>query len=164
MSIEGLSAKVQEKGGNNHFYYDLEFWNSADTVNLEERTDTEIKGNSISGMGYVVNKGSSYQTVEVQNGIYTVSFKYKKIGPELATTSAKINGEVYQLNSTEWTSFVQIVEVTANYITVELISDTDSALYVADLLANLGTEKDVWTQNPNETRTDTVIIGKRNTG
>jgi len=163
LSIQGLSTKVQNKGGNNLFYYDLEFWNSEDAINLDEKTDTEIKGNSVSGMGYIVNTGSSYQTVEVQNGIYTVSFKYKKIGPELATGFVKINGEEYQLSSTEWTSFVQIIEVTANYITVEITADTDNTLYIVDLLANLGTEKDVWTQNPNETRTDTVIIGKRNT-
>lgn len=159
-SIEGLGIKVQNKGGNNLFYYDTEFWNSADTFNLEENSDTEIKGNSVSGMGYIVHNGSSYQTAEVQNGTYVVSFKYKKIGPELANASVKINGEEYPLTVTDWEEFVQIIDVNANYITVEFISDTDNTLYVADLLGNVGTEKDVWTQNPNETRTNSVKIGR----
>lgn len=159
-SIEGLGIKVQNKGGNNLFYYDTEFWNSADTFNLEENSDTEIKGNSVSGMGYIVHNGSSYQTAEVQNGTYVVSFKYKKIGTELANASVKINGEEYPLTVTDWEEFVQIIDVNANYITVEFISDTDNTLYVADLLGNVGTEKDVWTQNPNETRTDSVKIGR----
>ena len=159
-SIEGLGIKVQNKGGNNLFYYDTEFWDSTDTFNLEECTGTEIKGNSVSGMGYIVGQGSSYQTAEVQNGTYVVSFKYKKIGPELATASVKINGEEYPLTVTDWEEFVQIIDVNANYITVEFISDADNTLYVSDLLGNVGTEKDVWTQNPNETRTDSVKIGR----
>lgn len=159
VSIDGVSNKFTQNGGNNLFYYGIEFWESANTLNLEEYTNTEIKGNSVSGLGYKVNSGSAYQKIEdIQNDNYTISFKYKKTGAELANASVKINGEEYPLTETDWSEFVQTV--TANYITIEFIADTDDTLYVTDLLANIGTEKDVWTQNPNETRTDTVKIGK----
>ena len=159
-TVEGVSNKFIQNGGNNLFYYGIEFWESADTLNLEEYTNTEIKGNSVSRTGYIVNSGSAYQNVEVQNGTYTISFKYKKVGAELANASVKINGEEYSLTETDWEEFVQTIEVTSNNITVEFIADTDGTLYIVDLLGNVGTEKDVWTQNPNETRTDTVKIGK----
>lgn len=141
-------------------YMKIEETITKEVINLEEFRNTEFISNSKSGYGYIVNSGSSKQSVEVQNGTYTVSFKYKKIGPELANTLVKINGEEYPLTETNWSNFSQTIEVTANYIEVEFVSDTDNSLYVADLLGNLGEEQDVWTQNPNETRTDTVTIGK----
>ena len=134
-------------------------------LNIEEYTNTDIKNNSVSGRGYIVGEGSSSQDTDntnmaVPNGTYTVSFKYKKIGPALANASIKINGTEYILNSTSWTTFKQPIEVTTNHIEVEFIADTNNTLYVTDLLGNLGTDANVWTQNPNETRTDTVSIGK----
>ena len=134
-------------------------------LNIEEYSNTEIKNNSVSGRGYIVNNGSSFQdtsitNMAVPNGTYTVSFKYKKIGPVLANASVKINDIEYVLEETNWTVFSQTIEVTTNHIKIEFIADTDNTLYVVDLLGNLGESADVWTQNPNETRTDTVKIGK----
>lgn len=145
---------------NAYNYIKIEESYTEQVLNIEEYRNTEFVNNSTSGFGYIVNKGSSKQSIEVQNGTYTISFKYKKIASELANTSVKINGKEYSLTGTDWTTFKQIVEISANYIEVEFISDTNNALYVADLLANVGAEPDVWTQNPNETRTDTVTIGK----
>lgn len=160
VTIDGITNQHVQKGGNNIFYYDIDFWKTNTVFNIKEEIG-EIRTNSVSGMGYIVNEGSSYQTVEgLENGTYTVSFKYKKIGPELSNISVKINDDEYSLTETEWTEFVKTIEVNANYITIELISDTDNALYFTDLLGNLGSVKDTWTQNPNETRTDTVTIGK----
>lgn len=166
-TVDGITNKITENGGNNLFYYSKEFWTGEidentqqEVLNIEEYTDTEFKNNTVSGRGYIVGEGSSSQNVEVQNGTYTVSFKYKKIGSALSNASVKINGEEYSLEETDWTNFSQTIEVTTNHIEVEFIADTDNTLYVADLLGNLGTEADVWTQNPNETRTDTVTIGK----
>lgn len=141
-------------------YMKIEETTTKEVINLEEFRNTEFISNSKSGYGYIVNSGNSKQSVEVQNGTYTVSFKFKKTGPELANTLVKINGEEYPLTETNWSNFSQTIEVTANYIEVEFVSDTDNSLYIADLLGNLGEEQDVWTQNPNEVRTDTVTIGK----
>ena len=134
-------------------------------LNLEEYTNTDIKNNTVSGRGYIVCEGSSSQdtsntNMAVPNGTYVVSFKYKKIGSTLANTSVKINGTEYELTETNWTDFKQTIEVTTNHIEVEFISDINNSLYVADLMGNAGEEAQIWTQNPNETRTETVKIGK----
>lgn len=159
-TVEGVSNTLTKKGGNNLFYYDKDFWDSEDTLNIEEYSDTEIIANSVSGKGYLIGSGTSVQSVDVQNGTYTISFRYKKIGVELASASVKINNKTFDLESTEWTDFVKTIDVTTNNITIEFISDTNDTLYVVDLLANIGSEKEIWTQNPNEIRTDTVKIGK----
>ena len=126
---------------------------------IEEYTDTEIQNNSVSSRGYILNKGHFEQTVQVVNGIYTVSFNYKKL-KELATGTVTINGLVYELSELDWTKFSETIEVNSNYITIKFDCDTIKAFYITDLLINLGDMAEVWTQNPNETRTDTVKIGK----
>lgn len=151
-------ANFKKLGGNNLFYYDLDLWNSYS--GLVEYTDTDMQNNSVSGRGYLVNAGTSNQNVFVANDTYTVSFKYKKIGSPLANTSVKINGTEYVLEEDEWTNFSQTIEVTTNHLEIEVVSDTNDSLLIADLMGNLGAEADVWTQNPNEVRTDTVKIGK----
>lgn len=161
--IDGLSNQLTESGGNNIFYYSTEFWQEVEEetgINLLEYSDTEIKNNSISGRGYIVNSGAAKQKADVQNGIYAISFKYKKIGNELTNTYVKINGKSYELNSDTWTTFEEFLEVNANYIEIEFEADADDVLYVTDLTGNFGSKAERWTQNPNETRTDTVSIGK----
>lgn len=159
--IEGVTVSLSEKGGNNLIYYDKEFWNveEENEDEIEEYTDTEFQNNSISGYGYRLNNGHFEQTVQVVNGVYTVSLNYKKL-KELAIGTVTINGFVYELSELDWTKFVETIEVNSNYITIEFDCDTLEAFYVTDLLINLGDVAEVWTQNPNETRTDTVKIGK----
>lgn len=165
INISGVTNQVTQKGGNNLFYYSTEFWNTDDTLNLEEYTNTDFFSNTVSGRGYIVNDGSAYQDtnithVAVPNGKYTVSFLYKKIGSSITHGSVKINDIEYSLTESNWTKFAQTIDVTTNHIKVEFVSDADNVLYVADLLGNIGEEPNAWTQNPNETRTDTVSIGK----
>ena len=152
-------ASFEKRGGNNLFSYDLDLWTSYSGIK-EVYSETEIIANSISGKGYLIGSGTSIQEINVQNGTYTVSFKYKKIGPELATTIVKVNDEEFTLNETEWTEFVKTIDITTNHIKIEFASDTNESLYIVDLLATIGSEKQIWTQNPNEIRTDTVTIGK----
>ncbi len=155
---ESWVAKFNKTGGNNLSYYSLEFWESYSGI--EEYSDSEMQINSVSGKGYLIGSGTSKQNIKVQNGTYTISFRYKKIGPELANAVVRINGEEYSLTETNWTDFVKTIDVTTNHIEVELSSDTNDTLYVTDLLITIGANQEVWTQNPNEVRTDTVTIGK----
>lgn len=162
VNIDGLSQTVSQKGGDNIFSYDKEFWTGAtddDVSNLEEYTDTDIQQNSVSGVGYIINKGTSRQNVQVKNDIYTISFTYKKL-VELATGYVLINGTRYDLTSTNWDEIVVTLDVNTNYVDFEIISDTNNAFEIFDLMGSIGNEKQVWTQNANETRTDTVKIGK----
>ena len=119
----------------------------------------------------LLQEGSLLQDAEVSNGNYTVAFKYKKL-IELANVKVLINNVEYNLDETSETEFytgkkdsddnyiINPLEVNANHITIEFISDTNNALEVWDLMVNRGSEKVVWTQNQNETTTDTVNISK----
>ena len=160
----GVVTQVNYQSGV-YEYIQIDVEETKEVLNIEEISGGEFIVNTVSGRGYIVNSGSSKQDtnnneVAVPNGTYTVSFLYKKIGPELANGSVKINDIEYQLTQNEWTKFEQVVEVSTNHIEIELIADTDNTLYVADLLGNIGIVAEIWTQNPNETRTDTVKIGK----
>lgn len=161
-TVENWSAEFSVKGGNNVFYYAKEFWNDGTengTANLVEYTDTEIQQKSVSGNGYIINKGTSEQKQKVKNDTYTISFTYKKL-VELATVYVEINGTRIDLTSTDWKEEVVVINIGTNTVEFKIVSDTASAVKIFDLMGTIGNEKQVWTQNPNETRTDTVTIGK----
>lgn len=156
-TLEGLTNTVSTTGGGNIFSYSSENFNG----NIEEFSNTEIKNNSVSGLGYKLKVGTSKQVVQVKNGIYTVSFLYKKI-TELAKGYISINEESWNIESTgnQFKEKTFVVEVTSNSLEFEVYSDTDDAFILCDLMGNLGDIKQTWTQNANETITDTVQIGK----
>ena len=156
-TVEGLENKVSSTGGDNVFAYAADNFKG----NIEEYSNTEIKNNSISGLGYKLKVGTAKQTVQIKNGIYTVSFIYKKL-TELAGAAFGINEQRWELESTgnNWKEVVKTVEVTSNSLEFRIYTDTDDAFILCDLMGNIGTEKQTWTQNANETITDTVQIGK----
>lgn len=162
IDLDGLTQNVSQKGGDNIFSYAKEFWTGEtdeDEANLDEYTDTEIQQNSVSGIGYMINQGISIQKVQVKNDTYTISFSYKKL-IELATGYVLINGIRYDLTSTDWDEIIATINVDTNYVDFEIISDTANAFELFDLMGAIGNEKQIWSQNANETRTDTVKIGK----
>ena len=166
-TIAGLQTQVQHTGGNNIFKYKKEFWDNTILNNetqeygeaeLEEYTDTDLQQNSISGLGYIFNQGTSRQIASIGEGTYTISFKYKKL-IALANTYVVINGERRELSQEDWTEF-SFVYTGNSSIDLEFEVSDDGALEVADVMGNFGSEPMTWTQNPNETITDTVTIGK----
>ena len=54
----------------------------------------EIKNNSVSGLAYKIKVGTAKQTIQVKNGIYTISFLYKKL-VNLAVGKISINEETW---------------------------------------------------------------------
>ena len=157
--LDGLTTNVTTTGGNNLFrnsvgIFGNEFW----TGNIGSYTSTEVKNNTVSGNAIIVKNGETIQTVFVKNGTYNISFIYKKL-IDLALCKVSINGTEYDLNNLEITEFEQIIEVTDNTIEFKIISDTDDSCYISDLLLISGIYKQTWTQNQNETVTDTVKIG-----
>lgn len=148
-----------QKDDNNPF----EYWNG---VAVKGRNDLASCKNSI-----ILQNGTFSQSQEVSNGFYTVSFKYKK-SVRLATAQVVINDVSYNLDSLNTVEFVTgqmnsegeyitlPVEVNSNHIVVNFICDTNNAVEVFDLMVNKGQTKSIWTQNQNETTTDTVNISK----
>lgn len=164
-TIEGITLESKRTGGDNIFYYSKEYWRGEEENSspaLEELTNTNIKQNTISGMGYILNNGKSIQSQVVKNGYYTISFKYFKM-IDLAIGSITINNISYSLdaeNLNQWYEMVIPLEVTTNSIIIEINTDTNSSYWFSDLMVAVGTEQKVWSQNANETRTDNVKIGK----
>lgn len=157
LTIEGLQTTVSTKGGGNIFLYSKENWDE----NIVEYSDTDIKQNTISGLGYRLVIGTTEQIVQLKNDIYTVSFLYKNTN-KLDNAEVVINGETTKLEYTgdKWYMFEKTINVTSNAISISFNTDTNNAVYIADLMGNLGAEKQTWEQNANETITDTVQIGK----
>lgn len=165
-TIQGIQASIDTIGGNNIFRYKKEFWQSTEVgedgknlaAPLTEYTDTDLKAESVSGLGYLMNNGNSQQIAEVSTNKYTISFKYKVLNIS-GTYSVSINGVSTPLTETSWQTFVTTVDTTNN-VDIIFSSTEDGGLEIADLMGNLGAEAETWTQNPNETITDTVTIGK----
>lgn len=157
LTIDGLTNTVSTKGGGNIFSYSKENWNES----ITEYTNTDLKQNSISGLGYELVIGTTKQEVQLKNGIYTISFLYKNIN-NLDNAKVSINGESFNLEYTnnKWKEFEKTINVTANTISISFVTDTNNAIYITDLMGNIGAEKQTWEQNANETYTDTVQIGK----
>ena len=65
-----------------------------------------------------------------------------------------ITGTVYNLD------YINPIQISANQITVEFVSDTDDACEIYDIMLNAGAVKLAYSQNQNETVTNTVNISK----
>lgn len=159
-TIEGLTNTLTNTGGinlirNSVGVFDSEYWEGV----VKHYTDTEIKNNTTSGHSILLQNGTITQIVNLKNGFYNISFVYKKL-KELAECKIKINDFGILLEELELTNYEKVIEVTNNAVKIEMISDTDDSCYVSDLLLISGTSKQEWTQNINETVSDTVKIGK----
>ncbi len=163
-TINGTINNFTITGGNNIFYCNLDYWNTEENGNLgiEKYTHTDVDQNTVSKMAYKTKNGIATQKQVVKNGTYTISFLYKKL-IELAAGYIEINETQYNLdteNINEWQEKVYTIEVTSNAIEIKIGTDTDNSFLIADLMVANGTDKVVWSQNPNETITETVTIGK----
>lgn len=164
-TIEGTTSSIEKKGGNNIFYYSKDYWHGQtedSSPNLQEITNSDIKQNSISGLGYILNNGMSIQKQVVKNDFYTINFLYKKLKQD-AEGSILVNKEEHILESEEldeWYEKTINVEITTNSIEIEFDCNVAEGYLISDLIVVIGNEKQIWSQNPNETITDTVTIGK----
>lgn len=144
-------------------YDNYEYWvGDAD----KGRNDNSSSGNSI-----LLKNNIFSQEQDVPNGNYSISFYYRKTNP-LANASVKINDKEYALDSEEWKQFytgeqdsdgnyiVQPIEVSSGHLKIDFVCNIDGAVEVYDLMANKGSVKLAWSQNQNETTTDTVNISK----
>lgn len=159
VSIEGLTNTLTKTGGGNLIKDSLGALNDGDWTNqVSTIRDTYTLENSIAGQGIMLNSGTIEQQIQLPNEVHTLSFKYKK---NLSTANVKLylNDTEYVLDQTNTTEFSQQITISNNTLNVKFVSDTDNSCYILDLLLNLGSTKDTWTQNANETVTNTVKIG-----
>ena len=167
----GVTNTFSEAGGNNILrntnfsakevleqgqYY--EYWYGDTTRDLNNK--------AVNGYSIKLKNNTLYQQQNVINGTYTLSFYYKKLN-SLATCQVKINDKTYSLTETSnYTLFqtgingIDAIIVNTNSIKVEFISDSNDACEIYDIMLNIGTIKLAYSQNANETITDTVNISK----
>ena len=182
-SSEGLTNTFSEAGGNNIFR-NTGLWFSATTSEetLFPSTDlypsedlfmakevvyefwdgivVKVKEEKASNMNaLLLQNGSVSQEQIVPNGKYTISFKYKKLVP-LAVGKVYINDTEYELDEDDDTEFVQVIEVSSQHINVRFYTSIDNGFEIYDIMVNAGEVKLAYSQNQNETTTDTVNISK----
>jgi hypothetical protein len=175
----GLTNTFSEAGGNNVFR-NTGLWYENDDKDKEENPYEFWEGKAVQGENnksangktILLQSGTLKQDQEVSNGNYSVSFYYQKLIP-LATATVTINGNTYNLDSEELKQFytgqidnetgayiITPVEVNANHITIVFETDTNNSVELYDLMGNKGEVKLAYSQNQNETVTDTVNISK----
>lgn len=157
LTIDGIVNTTISSGGSNILKnpignFNNDYWEG---TGAESYTDTHIQNKTGQRCCWLLNNGSHKQTIQTKNGNFTLSFMFEKI-IELANVQLKINNIPYEIKEETSITF----NVTDNNITIEFISDVNKSAYVMNLMLNEGTIAQVYSNNPNETITDTVKIGK----
>lgn len=162
-TIEGLKNTLKNQGGSNLLRNSVgafknEFWKG----NISQYIDTDVFQNNVSKSSILLLKGDIEQTVTpLKNGVYNISFNYKK-KVTASNVSVFINDEETVIDSEEedWKSFEKVINVSNNQFIIKFSSDTENACLISDLILTIGEAKLTWSQNLNETSTDTVQIGE----
>ena len=165
-SVDGLVNTISVAGGNNYIKDSMGVLNDGSWTNIASVTDTFTRQNAVGQSAIMLQDTTSSeeksikQEILCKNGIYTISFEYLKL-LELAICKIIINDVEYYLEEyNSLTQFSQTINVSSGKVRIEFISDEDSSCYIVDLMMNDGEEVLNWSQNANETITDTVKIGK----
>lgn len=163
-ATEGLVNTMSKKGGNNllfNTYFNekdenglLTFWDGVQNVVNKYESKT---GNALSLLN-----GSIKQLVQLSNGQYCLNFKYEKL-IEVANCQVAINGRIFDLSNVDLNvenSFENVDNLSSDTFIIEFICDTDNGFLIYEPMLNEGPSASLFTQNANETVTDTVNIGK----
>ena len=113
--------------------------------------------NSKSKTSMYLQNGNLSQRQEVPNDIYTVSFQYNRLNV-LSEASVSINGVEYELG--ESGTFVETITISSGDINILFDCDTVDGYEIYELMCNFGEVALQYTQNANETKTDTVEISE----
>lgn len=160
-TIEGLKNTLKTQGGSNLLRnsvgaFGTEYWKG----NVSQYTDTDVFQNNVSKSSIFLANGDIEQNVApIKNGTYNISFNYKK-KVTASNVTVSINEKEETLNSEEWTLFEKVIIISNNQFTIKFSSDTDNSCLISDLILTLGETRLTWSQNPNETNTETVQIGE----
>ena len=158
-NIDGMKQTMTYSGGYNLLPNCVkQFGQAGWTGTFDNFTNTEIKQNSLTGSALRFKNDIEERTIQVPNGIYNFSAKYKKL-VALAECKITINGQEIVFDSTDWDEKELTFEVTSNTIDIVFFSDTNDSLWLVDLLFIPGDIKQTWTPNPNEVDTGVIQLG-----
>ena len=159
-TLDGLTNTITSSGGTNLVRDSMGVLNDGSWEGNVESTNFST---SVGQSAIVVNNNTISQTINVKNGLYTLSLKYRK-NANIATgrmnlTVAGVTTQFSESNE-NGNGYVQQINVTTGTISLSIKGNADNIGYVYDLMLNAGSEVKSWEQNQNETTTDTVKIGK----
>ena len=166
----GVTNTFSEAGGNNILRNtNFSANDSLETGQIYEYWYGDVvrttNNSSKNGYSILLQNNTLYQTQNVANGPYTLSFYYKVLNP-LATVKVRINDKEYALTQTYATLFqtglnnIDPINISTNTIRISFISDINDACEIYDIMLNSGTIKLAYSQNANEVITDTVNISR----
>ena len=161
-ATSGITNTFQTSGGANIFRNTGLWFATSDSNNPYEFWSGKVikttEYNAVNRSAMLLQDDTLEQQESVPNGKYNVNFRYKKL-ITLANVSVVINGTSYTLDSETDTEFDLSLDVSSQYINIHFISDENNSCEVYDLMVNYGA-KMAYSQNQNETTTDTVNISK----
>ena len=160
IGIDGITNTIKTTSGNNLIRDSIGCFNDGSwdgDYNIDSTLETRSR--NMYGYALLLKKSTLQQEITVANGVYTLSFTYKKL-VNLARIALTINGTEYILSNNDFTVFTRTFEVSDGQINISFICDTDNACSVINLMLNKGDQAMEWSLNQNETWGDTVKIGR----
>lgn len=157
-TIEGITNTLEKSGGNNLLLnssglFENEHWEGT----VKATSNSDIQKAFAAKAAFLMQNGSQKQSITVVNGNYYIGFKYKKI-IELAECTLKVNATIVDLTSLMLIQEGLFINVSDNNIMIELISNTNDACILGDII--IAINKQEWSANNNEIFTSTVKIGE----
>lgn len=160
---ESIDFSIKTSGGYNLIKNSVGYFDS-DWDNLHNtQANTDIQQNTLSHSAWLLLNKTSEQEVQVPNGEYTLSFKYRKL---LQASTVKViltTNEPHEIeldfNDSNWTEKTYTFTVTNNSFKIALVSNHDNTAFVSDLIVAVGDLPSVWTMANGESITGDVKIG-----
>ena len=161
-TTNGLTQIVSNTGGNNLLRnsYFKEFENGELTYWIGTHKVITL-GDSKSGTALSLQNGKVRQSVNLVDGEYCFSCKYKRVN-EVGISKLMINNDTYVLEGAvgEICTISKIIDLTTDSITIEFESDINDGCIIYEPMLNDGNVPSIFTQNASESISDTVTIGK----
>lgn len=155
----GLTNTFLKSGGSNLLRNTAPFFmsseNEAEYWNGNVKQMKEV--NSASGFALLIQNGTLSQTIDLSPNTYAIKFKYKRL-LLAATASVKFNGRTIELD--EEGTIETNEQVNSGKFEFRIDCDYDDGYEIYDLMINIGEVSIPWTQNANESTSDTVNISK----
>lgn len=160
--LNGITNIFTTNGGQNLLRNTAPYFMESD--NVAEFWDGNVRQGkepySTSGFSLLLQNNAISQNVILKNGKYTLSYKWKRLIP-LSKATVKYNGKTTELSTDVDSGFITLTDyITTGSIIFEANCDTNDGIEIFDLMLNIGEVAIPWTQNANETTSDTVNISK----
>ena len=155
----GLTNTFLRSGGNNLLRNTAPyFMTSENEAEYWEGNVKQIKEiDSISGFALSLQNGTLSQTIDLAPNQYAIKFSYKRLLLS-ATATVKYNGRTIELD--EEGTIETTGNVNSGKFEFRVDCNIDDGYEIYDLMLNVGEIAGVWTQNANESTSDTVNISK----